>query len=464
MATTAPAARLVHRTARIRLRATRHQTDRCYRLLRAAGDVWAWLLDSNRERHNQGEAPVSNYQALCRQLTTAGGFGELSVTGARSVLRRYADAWHQAAKRRRDGQPAGFPRRKHALVPVRFYNGTFLLDGRRLRLPVAKGCPELWVRLARPIPYSAEQVRAVTLLADGGRLWLAVTAAVPVEEHDLDPGRVAGVDLGIIHPYAVVTQDAGLLVSGRAVRAEGWLHLHDQQARQAKAARRAPKPGQRGSRRWRRHRAKLRRVEARHRRRVHQAQHRAAKQVIEFAVRHRVGSLLVGDPKGITDRDVGRVQNLRLRQWRRTHLVQVLQDKAERTGIVVRLVDERGSSSTCPVCHRRVPKPAGRLFGCLHCGFQGHRDLVGACNIAAKVGGGRTSMGLPVLVEHRRAGVVPARRDRRRHLHDRRRRSCPAPGHPAAPMAAAGCRSLDAEPHTAAGEDQTATSTRANVA
>jgi IS605 OrfB family transposase len=465
MATTAPAARLVHRTARIRLRVSRHQTDRCYRLLRAAGDVWAWLLDSNRERHNQGEAPVRNYQALCRQLTTAGGFGELSVTGARSVLRRYADAWHQAAKRRRDGQPAGFPRRKHALVPVRFYNGTFLLDGRRVRLPVAKGCPELWVRLARPIPYPAEQVRAVTLLADGGRLWLAVTAAVPVEEHDLDPSRVVGVDLGIIHPYAVVTQDAGLLVSGRAVRAEGWLHLHDQQARQAKAARRAPKPGQRGSRRWRRHRAKLRRVEARHRRRVHQAQHQAAKQVIEFAVRHRVGSLLVGDPKGITERDVGRVQNLRLRQWRRTHLVQVLQDKAERAGIAVRLVDERGSSSTCPVCHRRVLKPAGRLFGCLHCGFQGHRDLVGACNIAAKAGGGRTSMGLPVLVEHRRAGVVPARRDRRRHLHDqRRRRSCPAPGHPAAPMAAAGCRSLDAEPHPASGEDQTATSTRANVA
>jgi putative transposase len=48
-------------------------------------------------------------------------------------------------------------------------------------------------------------------------LWLAVTAAVPVQQHDLDPGRVAGVDLGIIHPYAVVTQDAGLLVSGRAL-------------------------------------------------------------------------------------------------------------------------------------------------------------------------------------------------------------------------------------------------------
>jgi putative transposase len=98
----------------------------------------------------------------------------------------------------------------------------------------------------------------VTLLADSGRLWLAVTAAIPVQDHDLDPGRVAGVDLGIIHPYAVVTEQAGLLASGRAIRAESYLHLKDQQARRAKAARRAPRPGQRGSRRWRRHRARLR--------------------------------------------------------------------------------------------------------------------------------------------------------------------------------------------------------------
>ena len=96
-------------------------------------------------------------------------------------------------------------------MPVRFYNGTFQLDGqRRVRLPVAKGCPALWVRMARPLPFPAEQIRAVILLADRGQLWLAVTAAVPVEPHDLDPDRVAGVDLGVIHPYAVVSEQAGL--------------------------------------------------------------------------------------------------------------------------------------------------------------------------------------------------------------------------------------------------------------
>ena len=81
---------VVHRTARICLRTTPAQANRCYRLLRAAGDVWAWLLDSNRDRRQQGEAAVVGYQTLCRQLTSRGGFGELSVvgpTGTSAVLR-----------------------------------------------------------------------------------------------------------------------------------------------------------------------------------------------------------------------------------------------------------------------------------------------------------------------------------------------------------------------------------------
>jgi putative transposase len=392
------------------------------------------------------------------------GFGELSTVGARSVLRRYADAWFQAA-RRRNQQRAGFPRRKRSLVPVRCYHGMFRIQDQRVRLPVQRGQPELWVRLARSLPYSPEQVRAVTLLANGGRLWLAVTAAVPVQKQDLDPNRVAGVDLGIIHPYAVVTPEAGLLVSGRALRAESYLHLEDRKARQANAASHAPKPGQRGSRRWRRHRARQRRVEARHRRRIHQAQHEAAKQVIAYAVRQRIGTLVVGDLRGITERDAGRVQNLRLRQWSRTHLVQALRDKAEQTGILVRLEDERGTSSTCPTCRRRVPKPKGRLFSCPHCRFQGHRDLVGAFNIAAKRGGGPTSTSLPVLVEHRRIGILPARRDRRRHLHDdRRRRSCLASGHPGSTPASPGCRSSRVQIDRASGENQAAPPTTAGVA
>jgi putative transposase len=220
-------------------------------LLASAGDVWAAVLELNAWRQARQDRPLVGYQELCRELAASGPgcFGELDTAGARSVLRRYSDAWFAAAKRRRSGDHrARFPRRRRALMPLRWYHGTFTLAGRRLRIPVARGRPPLWVRLDRDLPYPQEQVRSLTLYYDAGRLWVDVTAEVPVAcypaGHEPDPGKIAGVDLGIIHPYAVAGPGGqGLLVSGRAIRAEHRMHLADRKARQKAVVRRAPSQG-----------------------------------------------------------------------------------------------------------------------------------------------------------------------------------------------------------------------------
>lgn len=408
-------------------------------LLVKAGDVWACILELNAWRRARQDRPLASYQELCRELAASGPgtFGELDSVGARSVLRRYADAWFAAAKRRRDGDgTARYPRRRRRMVPLRWYHGTFRLDGRMLQIPVARGCPPLRVRLDRAVPYPAERVRSVTLLYDAGRLWVDVTAEVPVAAYptsrEPDPARVAGVDLGIIHPYAVADPDArGLLVSGRAIRAEHHQHHKDSAARRQAVSRRAPKPGQKGSRRWRQHRRRQRQAEARHKRRVRQAQHEAAKDVVTWATEGRIGTLAVGDPRGVLNQPAGRRHNRRTRDWRIGHLISALRDKAELAGITVQMVDERGTSSTCPECRKRVPKPAGRIFTCPHCNFRGHRDLVAAASIAARAGGGITpAIQVPADVTHRRAGnhlpgVSPTRRDPRRRAHHRGARGSP---------------------------------------
>ena len=103
---------VVYRTARSGLRLTRGQRRRLLGLLVSAGDVWACVLELNAWRRSRQDAPLAGYPALCRELAAAGPgcFGELDTAGARSVLRRYSDAWFAASARRKNGDAsARFP-------------------------------------------------------------------------------------------------------------------------------------------------------------------------------------------------------------------------------------------------------------------------------------------------------------------------------------------------------------------
>ena len=158
--------------------------------------------------------------------------------------------------------------------------------------------------------------------------------------------------------------------------------------------------------------------------------------VIAWVIQQRAGTVAVGDPRGVLALAAGRRHNRRVRDWRVGHLITALADKAEVAGITMILVDERGTSSTCPKCLKRVPKPSGRVFTCPHCRFTGHRDLVAAAHIAARDGGGIAPVVVPADVTHPRAGshlpgVSPARRDPRRRPHHGRARGSPGRHRPA---------------------------------
>ena len=307
------APRVVHRTARCGLRLTRGQRERVFGLLRSAGDVWCCVLELAAWRRRRQDPPLAGYQELCRELA-ASGPRHVRRTGHHRGAVGAAPLQRRLVRRRRAPQgrrqTARYPRRRRGLVPVRWYAGTFTLDGRRLRIPVARGCPPLTVRLDRDLPYPPGQVRSVTLGFAAGRLYVDVTAEVPVAAYPPgagpDPARVAGVDLGIIHPYAVAGPGGqGLLVSGRAIRAEHRQHLRDRKGRSRAAAGPGARPGQRGSRRWRQHRRAERKAEARHARRVAQARHEAARDVIGWAVQRKIGTLAAGDPRGVLDLKAG---------------------------------------------------------------------------------------------------------------------------------------------------------------
>jgi putative transposase len=60
----------------------------------------------------------------------------------------------------------------------------------------------------------------------------------------------------------------------------------------------------------------------------------------------------------------------------------MIEYKARLCGMTVKRVGEAYTSQECPSCGSRY-KPHGREYIC-GCGFEGHRDLVGAANIRKK--------------------------------------------------------------------------------
>ena len=72
--------------------------------------------------------------------------------------------------------------------------------------------------------------------------------------------------------------------------------------------------------------------------------------------------------------------------WSVGYLYKRLMEKAEEYGIITRRIDERGTSSECPRCHSKRIVKRGRLFKCVDCSLEAHRDAVGGVNIGLAQG------------------------------------------------------------------------------
>lgn len=98
-----------------------------------------------------------------------------------------------------------------------------------------------------------------------------------------------------------------------------------------------------------------------------------------------ISTIVVGDITGILANTTGgrKTNSMTHNIWSHRYLVQRVKEVAEEYGVTIELVNERGSSSTCPRCGSQQ---IIRLFKCQNCGLEAHRDGVGAVNIGLAQG------------------------------------------------------------------------------
>lgn len=268
---------------------------------------------------------------------------------------------------------------------------------KRLVLPMGRGRKSLVFKLA--LDFEPGGVKLVW--NEGYELHIVRS---DIEKAKDSPGdtRVT-VDLGEIHQAAVATSDGhALVVSGRGIRSDK--RLLSKQLGEIARKRSKCKKGSRRATRLQKAREKRTLLS---RRRIRDKRHKGTRKVIDFCVAHGVGELYVGDPRGVRKLKYGRHHNQRIARWEVGKDMDYLGHKAERAGIACSTGDERGTSSRCPQCgHRHRPK--GRDWQCKTCGFEGHRDVVGAVNM--HVNGFGQKVTFPASVTYRRAGPMRAAR------------------------------------------------------
>jgi putative transposase len=212
------------------------------------------------------------------------------------------------------------------------------------------------------------------------------------------PGpNVVSVDLGEIHPAVVGDEQQATIITCRERR-------HEQQGHAKRLAKlsKALSTKRKGSRRERRWRAARTRMRAKHKRIMHDMEHKISRAVVDAAVEQQAGTIAIGDVRDVADGvNHGKKHNQQASQWNHGHLRQLITYKAEAEGMAVELVDEHYTTQTCPNCGCRH-KPRGRNYTCGRCGFSTHRDVVGQINILSRYKAGQAGrLRAPAEIKHR---------------------------------------------------------------
>jgi len=239
----------------------------------------------------------------------------------------------------------------------------------RVVLPMGRGRKSLVLPLDLP-----ENSGACTLVWNNG---YELHVCVEIEQQETAPGdKHATVDLGEIHLAAATTNTGkAMIVTGRGIRS-----LKRQRTMQIRTITKKQARCTKYSRRWKKLQHAKNKQCKRAERRIRNQRHQATRKVINFCVKHEVGTLFIGNPHGVRNRKSGRHHNQRMSLWEYGKDIDYLTHKSKQAHMVCFTGSERGTSSQCPTCGHKH-KPKNRQWTCTKCGFKGHRDLVGSINM-----------------------------------------------------------------------------------
>ncbi|AJG41572.1 transposase [Thermotoga sp. RQ7] len=350
---------------------------KCKKLSKLAGRVYSKTVSLVRKIHRKknvwlSEGTVKKYISQWAQNIP------LHSQTKQALVERYFEAlksYFKASKTNQDLRP---PFRTPKYTNVVWKNQAVkLLEDGALRLSMGNGNDPLYIPTTLP---KEVDIRRVELVYDKrqDKYFFHVTVAFEVQPKY----KVVGVDLGVVHPITASTEDKAVLYNGGVMNSKLRYRNKKLSEFQKKLSRKKV-----GSRRYRKLVRAKRRLLGKIQNQIKDILHKYTTHFVGWCLSLGVGTIAIGDLRGIRDRvDYSTKVNQKIHQWLFRKISDLIKTKAEALGIEVVFVDESYTSQTCPVCGKRH-KTSTRNFRCLGCGFEWHRDAVGALNIKRKYTG-----------------------------------------------------------------------------
>ncbi len=297
---------------------------------------------------------------------------KMHAHSADAVIQTIFDSLSSWRVRRELDPKAQPPRGRRKYYRMQWKNSAIKIKDGMLVLSNGRGTKPLI------IPWKWEMPVLVNMVHNGSEYVLHATYVINQKNQPLGD-LVAAIDLGEVHPG--VAHD-GTAINGRLLRSfkrqRNKTLGHFQKLRSTKT---------KGSLQDR----KLAKAQKRQLKKldnqINDITHKQTTLLVSILFNKGVQTVVIGDIRDIRlhGKNLGKKSNQKIHQMSHGAYRHQLTYKAEMRGMKISLINEAYTSQDCPRCNKRT-KPKGRNYKC-SCGFEYHRDGVGAINILKKYRG-----------------------------------------------------------------------------
>ena len=340
-------------------------------LAHEAGRVYSKVVSLIHKVHKKKKIWLS--QGAVQKYMRLRGYRLHSQT-VQAIIQSYFDGLKSYFEVKKSDDTAKPPKRTPKFYKIRWIqNGISFKDG-VVRLSNGKGRAPITLKSdARPT--------YVEMYFQRGNYYFSLVYKVQTPPKR-KTGKTFAVDMGEIHPIVSHDGKQTIIYNGRLLRALRQYLNKFKAPIQSKMDRCKHR-----SNHWYRLRRVKQKILAKLNAQIKDAEHKITSRFISDCIRAKADTIVIGDLTGIRDRaKYSKKSNQKIHQWAYARLQSMICYKAELAGLKIKFASEAYTSQTCPQCGNRK-KTTNRNYHCNHCGFEYHRDGVGAINLWNKVSG-----------------------------------------------------------------------------